>query len=186
MKNNQIHEISHLFMNHYIKSHEIVIDMTMGNGLDTLHLSKLAKHVYAFDIQEKALVETKKVLELNQIKNVTLIKDSHANFLTYVKDFHYVVFNLGYLPKGDKNITTTKEDTIKALDLVLNRLPKLGCVQLMVYRGHPNGMEEASELDNYLKTLSKHDFKIVITSLPYQDNSPPYIIWIQKIKKDGK
>ena len=35
----------------------------MGNGHDTLFLAKLAKEVYAFGIQEQALVHTQKRLE---------------------------------------------------------------------------------------------------------------------------
>ncbi len=38
------------------------MDATMGNGHDTLFLAKLAKQVYAFDIQEQALEKTQERL----------------------------------------------------------------------------------------------------------------------------
>lgn len=186
MKNNQIHEISHLLMSHYVHPDDVAIDMTMGNGHDTLHLAKLAKHVYAFDIQDQALQETKKRLDEHRMNNVTLIKDSHVHVLNYVSSFKYVVFNLGYLPKGDKTITTHKDETLETLSLILNHLPYLGCVQLMIYPGHSEGMNESIAIDAYLSKLPINGFKIVNINLPYQDNHPPYIIWIQKIKKDGK
>ena len=36
------------------KDYQIAIDFTMGNGHDTLFLSKVAKQVYSFDIQQEA------------------------------------------------------------------------------------------------------------------------------------
>lgn len=67
------------------REYNIAIDFTMGNGNDTLTLSRLAKKVYSFDIQDKALENTKKLL--NDIDNVELILDSHDNFDKYVQNF---------------------------------------------------------------------------------------------------
>ena len=50
----------------------------MGNGHDTLFLSKVAKQVYSFDIQQEALNNTKKLIE--DTDNVNLILASHENF----------------------------------------------------------------------------------------------------------
>ena len=48
-------EMAHDFLSQVITPEDIVVDATMGNGYDTLFLAKLAKQVYAFDIQEQAL-----------------------------------------------------------------------------------------------------------------------------------
>ncbi len=181
MKNTLLNEMSHLLMRQYVKSSDIVIDATMGNGQDTLYLAKLAQMVYAFDIQNEALIQTKKSLDESHIKNVKLILDSHENILNYVKDFDYVIFNLGYLPKGNKEITTRSLTTLKALDLVLEHLPIGGFVQMMVYLGHEEGIRESKDLDNYFSTLSLTSFKIMKIDLPYQDNFPPYILLVQKL-----
>jgi len=181
MKNTLLNEMSHLLMRQYVKSSDIVIDATMGNGQDTLYLAKLAQMVYAFDIQNEALIQTKKSLDESQIKNVKLILDSHENILNYVKDFDYVIFNLGYLPKGNKEITTRSLTTLKALDFVLERLPIGGFVQMMVYLGHEEGIRESKDLDHYFSTLSLTSYKIMKIDLPYQDNFPPYILLIQKL-----
>ena len=57
---------------HFILEHlsegDVAVDFTMGNGGDTLFLSKTVGEggrVYAFDIQEEALVSTRAHLEEN-------------------------------------------------------------------------------------------------------------------------
>ena len=48
-------EMAHDFLAEVVTKEDIVVDATMGNGHDTLFLAKLAKQVFAFDIQEQAL-----------------------------------------------------------------------------------------------------------------------------------
>ena len=48
-------EMAHDFLAEVVTKDDIVVDATMGNGHDTLFLAKLAKQVYAFDIQEHPL-----------------------------------------------------------------------------------------------------------------------------------
>lgn len=54
-------EMAHDFLRGVITDQDTVVDATMGNGHDTLFLAKLAKEVYAFDIQEQALSKRKSV-----------------------------------------------------------------------------------------------------------------------------
>ena len=56
--------MAHDFLAEVVTKEDIVVDATMGNGHDTLFLAKLAKKVYAFDIQEQALEKTQE--RLNQ------------------------------------------------------------------------------------------------------------------------
>ena len=91
------------------------VDCTCGRGKDTLWLARHCGRVYSFDIQEEALKSTEELLDANEIdcrersdsQKVILIKDSHKNIKKYVKDRPcLILFNLGYLPGGDKQITT--------------------------------------------------------------------------------
>ena len=53
------------FILEHLKAGEVAVDFTMGNGGDTLFLSKTVGDggkVYAFDIQESALESTQKRL----------------------------------------------------------------------------------------------------------------------------
>ena len=56
-------EMAHDFLAEVVTQDDIVVDATMGNGHDTLFLAKLAKKVYAFDIQEQALEKTQERLD---------------------------------------------------------------------------------------------------------------------------
>ena len=50
-------EMAHQFLAEVITKEDVVVDATMGNGHDTAFLAQLAGQVYAFDIQEQALVQ---------------------------------------------------------------------------------------------------------------------------------
>lgn len=176
--------LAHELIKLYVSKDDTVIDATMGHGHDTLFLSSIAKEVYAFDIQASALKSTQEKLETLNIQNVTLILDSHEYILNYVNNFKGVLFNLGYLPKSDKSITTTKDVTIKTITLLLNHLPVDGFISLVIYPGHQAGYEESIAILEYLKTLDVKSYHIIKVDLPYQDNNPPYIIMIIKEKED--
>ena len=144
---------SKLICERMIKPGDIVIDATCGNGNDTLMLARLAKKVFAFDVQKKAIDNTKKLLEKNNVKNVELINDSHENLEKYLnlylKKISVIMFNLGYLPGGNKNIMTNHKSTLKAIKYGLNYLNKKGIILVTCYP-HEEGKKEAKEIINYL------------------------------------
>jgi tRNA G37 N-methylase Trm5 len=185
MKKNFILDYAHLLLKKYISLDDIVVDATMGNGNDTIFLSKLCKKVYAFDIQEKAIEETNKKLVENQIKNVELILDNHERINLYVTNYKAIIFNLGYLPNGDKSITTKTDSTLKAIQFTLPNLRVDGFIQLVVYTGHSEGKNESKSLDTFLSQLDVHLYKVIKIELPYQDNYPPYILMIHKVKDES-
>lgn len=180
MKQNDMIDIAHAILKAHISSDDMIVDATMGNGHDTYFLAKIAKHVYAFDVQDIALKHTKQLLKQHQINNVTLYQKSHELITDMITDFKGVIFNLGYLPGGDHTKTTTKSSTLKALKNILPLLPQHGFVLMVVYPGHPAGLEESIALDLYLQTLNSKAFAVIQTKMPYQINQPPYILFIKK------
>lgn len=54
--------------------------------------------------------------------------------------FRLVAFNLGYLPGGNKAITTKSETTLQALEAASRILKPGGLISLVVYVGHPGGV----------------------------------------------
>ena len=58
----------------------------------------------------KAIERTKEKLACENLdKHVILILDGHENIDLYVKEeVDFVIYNLGYLPRGDKNIITKR------------------------------------------------------------------------------
>lgn len=95
---------SHTVLENFFTKDHVAVDLTAGNGKDTLFLAERASRVLAMDIQQAAIEKTEAFLKEKHVKNVALIRDSHENVSRYV-DLQAVdvfVMNLGYLPGGDK------------------------------------------------------------------------------------
>ncbi|KPU28122.1 SAM-dependent methyltransferase [Caloranaerobacter sp. TR13] len=168
-----------------VKEGDIVIDATIGNGYDTVFLAKLVGKtgkVYGFDIQSKAIENTKaKLIESTLTERVILIKDSHENIDRYVKEkIDLVIFNLGYLPGGDHEITTKPNSTIKALKKSLDILKENGIIVLVIYHGHEMGKIEKNIIEQYVRELNQKKYTVIKFEFINQINNPPLIIAIEK------
>ena len=54
---------AHKLLQEVVDNNSVTVDMTCGNGFDTLFLAEISKKVYAFDIQDAAIENTlKKVI----------------------------------------------------------------------------------------------------------------------------
>ena len=167
-----------LFIGNHVKEGDTVVDFTMGNGHDTAFLSKAVGergHVYAF-----ALESTRKNLaEQGCPDNVTLIHDSHHKVKEYVKTpFRVGMFNLGWLPGGDKSITTMRETTLPAIRDAIELLDRDGILNIAIYPGHKEGDEEGKLVCEYLSSLSR--YKVCVTRVQII-NSPtsPYFLMVE-------
>ena len=174
---------------HFILEHlhegEVAVDFTMGNGNDTLFLSKTvgeSGRVYAFDIQEAALESTEAFLKKEGApENYTLICASHHRVREFVKEpIKAGMFNLGYLPgSGKKAVTTMRETTMPAVEAAIDMLLPDGVLIVAIYPGHEEGALEGEMLREYFKTTSR--FRICPSEFRIL-NSPtsPYFFLIEK------
>ncbi|MBF7097631.1 class I SAM-dependent methyltransferase [Alkalibacter mobilis] len=167
-----------------IKAGNIVMDATMGNGNDTLLLAQLTGSegkVYSFDIQSKAIENTKELLSKNNACAL-LINDSHENLDVYIEEqLDFCVFNLGYLPGGDKHITTKRQSTLEAVKKALDKLKVGGMMTVCIYPGHSEGYEEATLLNQFFSQLSNKEVFVLYTS-NINVNLSPYCIAAVKLK----
>lgn len=171
----------------YISEGDIVVDATAGNGHDTLSLTQLVGNkgkVYAFDIQKEAIENTKALLEKNNLllDNIQLIQDSHSVMDEYIQeqDVQGIVFNLGYLPKGDHNITTIADSTILALEKGLELLKTNGIISILIYHGHEQGKVEKERLIEFGQSLDSKKYHVMMFQLMNQTNDPPCLMFITK------
>lgn len=177
---------AHDLLNRTIQLGDTVVDATCGNGNDTLFLSELVGttgHVYAFDIQEQAIETTRELLQNNERNNVTLIHDSHALIERYIDEATTLaagVFNLGYLPRSDKAIITKPDSTIQAIETLLPLLKKNGLLVLVVYAGHPGGMEEKNAVVQFVSQLEQQQYFVLKYGFINLVNEPPFVIAIEK------
>ena len=176
------------FIMEHLSEGDVAVDFTMGNGNDTLFLSKAVGEsgkVYAFDIQEDALTSTRAHLEANGApENYTLICASHHRVKEFVTEpIKAGMFNLGYLPRsGRKAVTTMRETTMPAVEAALELLAPDGVLIVAIYPGHEEGALEGEMLREYFSGLSRFricpsEFKIL--------NSPtsPYFFLVEKSPK---
>jgi 16S rRNA C1402 N4-methylase RsmH len=155
------------------------IDATLGNGYDTDFLSEAFKQVYAFDIQSEATEKYK----LKNKDNVVLINSSHDNIMDFVKEgVDCVVYNLGYLPGGNKNITTIASTTISSIKQSLNLLNPGGIISIAIYPGHEEGMREKDVVLNYASMLPKEEYGVLVHYIANRNNSPLLVIIEKNIK----
>jgi 16S rRNA C1402 N4-methylase RsmH len=169
----------------YIKPGDIAVDATAGNGNDTLALSNLVGahgKVYAFDIQENAIEKTRKLLAESSSFCAVLICDSHENMSAHIREkgeVSAVVFNLGYLPSGDKSIHTMPESSILAIKEALKILKKGGIVSIVMYPGTEQGRIEKDAVLHYVKSLPPESYHVCRCDSPNQTSEPPEIVWIE-------
>ncbi len=162
---------------------DVCADFTMGNGHDTEFLSKVVGEkgkVYAFDIQKSAVESTEKKLKAAGCpENYVLINDSHHKLKDYIKEpIKAGMFNLGYLPGGDKSITTMRETTLPAIRAAIEMMDKDAILNIAVYPGHREGELEGEEIEAMLSEYSR--FKLCVTKIKII-NSPasPFFFMVE-------
>lgn len=162
-----VHQLIKMHIQEQQKKNLIAIDATLGNGFDLEFLNTIKEigTIYGFDIQQIA-IETSMQKVRESAKHIRLIQDSHACIDNYVTEpIDLAVFNLGYLPGGDKEIVTKVQSSLAAIDKVLQQLADKGLVVIMTYPGHEEGLKEHESIRAYVKQLHKKELSILELSV---------------------
>ena len=180
-------EFSHRLLKTAAGEGDTVVDATVGNGHDTILLAHLVGDqgkVFGFDIQEQAIINTRKKLEDEGLtQRVELLHQGHETIHEVLRQetrLSATIFNLGYLPRGDKSIITLPSTTLQAFEGVLKRLKIGGIMVVVIYYGHPGGKEEKDAVEHYLSHLDQKDFHVLKYKFINQKNIPPYILAVER------
>jgi SAM-dependent methyltransferase len=154
-------DLAHSFWRDILEENDLVIDATCGNGKDSLFLAQiltpLKGTLFCIDIQERAVENTRKLLEneLPTLSNIHFFKQSHESLPMIPPNLKLklIVFNLGYLPSGDKSITTEVSSTLLSVSNALEVLAPGGLISITCYPGHAEGKKEQESLLTFLKDL---------------------------------
>lgn len=160
----------------------VYVDFTMGKGRDTAFLCSLCPRgkVYAFDVQQDALTQTEALLAEKGLTNAALILASHDTFADHVPGkIDGGLFNLGFLPGGDKTRTTRCETTLRAVQGAVSALRPGGVLGVAVYPGHPEGQREGELLQAWFSTLDKSICDVFLYRLLNVPDSP-YMMIVEK------
>ena len=187
MENWQVTDWVRHFIREQVREGDLCIDATMGNGNDTLLLARLVGpegHVMAFDIQERALENTAERLKQEGLeKNCTLFLRSHEDLSCCAEagSVSCIVFNLGYLPGGSHETTTTGETTLRAVREGLALLKKKGLMTICVYSGGDSGFEEKDAVLSFVKGLNPREYLVIQSEYVNRPNHPPVPVLIIKL-----
>lgn len=64
-----------------------------------------------------------------------------------------IVYNLGYLPGGDKTITTESSTTLESLQAAFPLIMPGGAISIACYPGHPSGKTEEENVMTFASSL---------------------------------
>ncbi len=183
-------KLAHQHLHDTVCAGDVAIDATIGNGHDTLFLAEqvgVAGKVYGFDIQQAAIVATREKLQQSQWRDcVTLIQASHADMAAHIPVNHQgkinaCMFNLGYLPKGDKRIITQTDSTLQALTAACDLLAPQGMITILAYPGHAGGDVETAGVEQWTEQLNSQHFSVSIFFSSTPSSLAPRLLVIQKL-----
>ena len=178
--------IAHYFIKEALQPGDIAIDATVGNGHDTLFLVEQVSpsgRVFGFDIQKAAIDSTwLKVASCCKVSllpdSLTLIHASHAEMdefipVQYHGNISAIMFNLGYLPGGDKSIITQTDSTLEALNRASRLLATKGLITILAYPGHAGGDKETPRVKSWCEQLNPNQFSVnTIYSIEDKESAP--------------
>ena len=120
------------------------------------------------NIQAQALSNTAGLLRENGVEGqVELIAASHADLADYVREpLDAAMFNFGYLPGGDKTVTTKADSSVRAMQAAAALLAEGGLLTAVVYSGHPAGLAEAAAIEHGRPPCRRNNIKSCTTALP--------------------
>ncbi|OGU13665.1 MAG: rRNA methyltransferase [Geobacteraceae bacterium GWC2_53_11] len=177
--------LSHLLLPSFVHDGKHAVDATCGNGNDTVLLARLvgtSGHVWGFDIQQQALAETgSKLTKAGLDGRVTLLHTGHEELARHLAvPVHAVLFNLGYLPGGDRSVITLPDTTASALEQALQLLAPGGVVMVTVYPGHNGGSDEQAAVEAWAESLNPKIYHSWRMGQANVSETAPYLLLVQK------
>ncbi len=183
-----------------------VIDATCGNGQDLIallcevqpesgldsnneqalvHGSTPRPKVFAYDIQARALhnaqYRCQEALSPQQYLSIEWILRCHSDLGANEENhsISLIVYNLGYLPGGDKSLTTRMDTTLRSLYKAEKILRSGGAISVMCYPGHEEGYPEWRAIRQWAMHLPSKLWSICEHRWLNRQRSPVWI-WLKK------
>ncbi|WP_409227523.1 tRNA (mnm(5)s(2)U34)-methyltransferase [Gudongella sp. SC589] len=181
---NNASQFNKILMERFVAKGNVCVDATAGNGYDTCRLANLVGEegeVYSFDVQDDAILRTRDLLTGEGLQGrVKLIQDTHENIDIHIPgEVDFLIYNLGYLPGGDKPIKTESHTTISSVEKALKIMKHGAIILVTAYRGHQGGLEEYRSVKKYFEGLPQNSYNVFEFSFINQKNDPPITIGLE-------
>jgi hypothetical protein len=189
MYDNAVTYVHHM-LGSVLREGDVAVDATMGNGWDTALMADLvgaSGTVYGFDIQSVALEVTKSRTS-GSLADVRLHQLGHEKMSAAIDGPHHgnvkaVTFNLGYLPGGDKGITTVAETTLLGLNEARSVIAPDSVITVVCYR-HVEGERELDVVRQELAQWPQDQFTVIEVDFINQAGRPPVVFVVTHRPKD--
>lgn len=190
MKYNYLDNTNHFIdyiLNTLLRDKKILVDMTAGNGYDSLRMLKMQPNyekIYIYDIQKEAIDNTKKLLDSYSYDNCIYLNKSHDDLSCIEENVDFAMYNLGYLPGKNKNIVTKTKSTITSILALLKKLNNGAIVIITTYPGHEEGYAEDIAVHDLLIKLDQKEFNVLKMEFINQKNNPCKTYILEKRSED--
>lgn len=175
-------EMAHEIVRARVHAGDMAIDATLGGGTDLVFLSGCVGatgKLLGFDVQAEAVERSR--ARLGPRDGVELHAVGHERMAEFVDaEVAVVMFNLGYLPGGDKSVITRTETTLAALATATEFLRPGGVVTVVCYSGHAGGDHETTAVVDWVVDLAQEEFSVLRYGFVNQRNSPPFLVAVER------
>ncbi|RUL89579.1 class I SAM-dependent methyltransferase [Tautonia sociabilis] len=179
-------ELARMLVGRVLSEGDAAIDATVGNGHDTIWLADQVGpggRVLGLDVQQAALASARGRLEEAGISDrVSLVRAGHERLDALVRKPGpfarpaAVMFNLGYLPGGDRSRTTVSATTLPALEAALGIIRPGGIVTVVLYPGHPAGQDESEAVARWASHSARSRAEILRAELLHPASPSPWLL----------
>lgn len=185
-------DLAHHHWRNLLQEGDLALDATCGNGHDTLVLARsilteTSGRLWALDIQEEALKEAQHRLKTHLspalYERISWHLGCHSTFPPSIPvgTLQLIVYNLGYLPKGNKGRTTLATSTLMSLTAAFPLLKPGGMVSITCYPGHPEGLLEQEKILTFLSSLPPDEWSVCHHQWINRSQAPSLLL-VQKAK----
>lgn len=182
-------QLAHQILADRIPEGSVVIDATAGNGHDTLFLAGkvgLTGKVLAFDVQEAAIVSAKsRIAEAGYQDRVAWHCESHARMSDHAapRSVSVVMFNLGYLPGENHQLTTRTDETLLGLAAAEILIGRNGALSVVCYPGHEEGAGESKAVAKWMESLTQRGWRLARYQMTGTREPAPFLMIAGRVGK---
>ncbi len=171
-----------------IRAGDVVIDATAGNGYDTLFLAECVGptgKVLAFDVQEAALDSAR--LRVGDWGWVEFFHESHVQMSDHAaaESVAVIMFNLGYLPGENHELTTETVETLAAMEVAARLLRTGGVLSVICYPGHLAGAAEAVAVEAWMTAQAANGWRVARYGAVGTRRAAPFLLLAARSSKGG-
>lgn len=178
---------AHHLLRESLRPGDLAIDATCGNGHDTIALAEMVGpdgRVLALDLQPNAVANTRdRCQSAGLADRVIALPGDHRDLTKHWNENFSdpfrpsaIIFNLGYLPGGDKSLITQSDSTLAGLDQARTLLAPGGLLICVCYPGHPGGDTEADAVRQWFAALPGDTWPSIAYEFLNQPAQPPFVL----------